>query len=272
MMPVLYATGNYITESTPITISAGGEDPLYLKANLYNQRPGLPFRATSNVTVTICIDATVAISPTIFGVINHNFATVTGVYTLDANNTSCVAAAVETWTMTLCTNHNNSVRKITPAIPYRYWRLTFTGTIVAGGVAVIEIGELILTTWANFTNFYVVSEGEGVVVPASSQKTHYGQPWEHKYSEHMVFTLQPIQEKATAGTIDEMRLFLQSLEGAAGRFIFSPDDTYLNTYCQGYYGHFVGQEFLANRIKTGSDDLLQWNLRFEELPKGIVMI
>lgn len=272
-MPVLYATGNYVDEDTLFSVST--EDPLgiYVMANLYNQRPGLPFRANSNVTVTICVDAGIGntLSPTIIGVINHNLATVT-VFTIEGSNIACGGGGGETWTLTLCTNHNNSVRKITPAVGYRYWQLVITGTIVAGGAAVLEIGEFILTTWANFTEFYAVSEGEGVAIPASSQKTHYGQPWEHKYSEHMVFTLQPIQRTATAGTIDELRLFLQALGGAAGRFIFSPDDTYLNTYCQGYYGHLVGQEFLASRIKDGAADLLQWNLRFEELPKGIVMI
>lgn len=272
-MSVLYAIGNLVDEDTLFSVST--EDPLgiYVKENLYNQRPGLPFRCTSAVTVTICVDAGVGntLSPTIVGVINHNLATVSA-YTLEGSNVSCGGGGGETWTLTLCTNHNNSTRKITPATGYRYWQLVITGTIVSGGAAVIEIGEFILTTWNNFTLFYLVSEGEGVVIPASSQKTHYGQPWDYKYSEYMVFNLQPIQRTATAGAIDEMRLFLQALDGAAGRFIFSPDDTYLNSYCQGYYGRFVGPAYLATRIKDGAADLLQWNLRFEELPNGIVMI
>jgi len=204
-------------------------------------------------------------------VINHNLATET-TFNLEGSNVGFGGGGGENWDLTLCTNHNNSVRKITPSIGYRYWRLVITGTIVSGGATVIEIGEYILTTWNNFTTFYVVSEGEGVVIPASSIKTHYGQPWDYKYSEYMVFTLQPIQLTATVGAIDEMRLFLQALEGSAGRFIFSPDDTYLDSKCQGYYGHFVGPAYLANRIRDGAADLLQWSLRFEEIPKGITMI
>lgn len=272
-MSLIYATGNYIDVNTLFSVST--EDPLgiYVRANLYNQRPGLPFRATSNTTVTICVDAGVGntLSPTIVGVINHNLATVT-VFTLEGSNIACGGGGGETWTLTLCTNHNNSVRTITPAVGYRYWQLVITGTIVAGGATVLEIGEFILTTWAKFTTFYVVSEGEGMSIPASSQKTHYGQPWDYKYSESMIFTFRPIQLTATAGAIDELRLFLQAIGGAAGRFIFSPDDTYLNSHCQGYYGRFIGPEYLASRIKDGAADLLQWNLRFEELPKGIVMI
>ena len=272
-MSLLYATGNDVNVDTLFAVST--EDPLgiYVMENLYNERPGLPFRCTSAVTVTIDVDAGLGntLQPTIVGVINHNLATET-TFNLEASNVGFGGGGGDNWDLTLCTNHNNSVRKITPSIGYRYWRLVITGTIVSGGAVVIEIGEYILTTWNNFTTFYVVSEGEGPIIPASSVKTHYGQPWDYKYSEYMVFTLQPIQQTATAGAIDEMRLFLQTLEGSAGRFIFSPDDTYLDSKCQGYYGHFVGPTYLASRIRDGAADLLQWSLRFEEIPKGITMI
>lgn len=269
-MTLLYATGNLVNATRLFAVDT--EDSLYVKENLYNQRPSLPFRATSVTTVTIDVDAGAdkTIQPTLVAVINHNFATET-TFNLSASNTA-FGGAGENWDLNLCTNHNNSGRKITPSIGFRYWRLVITGTIVSGGAAVVEIGEYILTDWTNFTTLYVVAEAEGVLIPASTAKTHYGQPWNYKYSEGMVFTIQPIQLTATAGAIDEMRLFLQALEGTAGRFVFSPDDTYINTKCQLYYVHVMGTEFMANRIRDGAADLLQWNLRLEELPVGITLL
>ena len=269
-MTLLYATGNLVNATRLFAVST--EDALYVKENLYNQRPSLPFRATSALTVTIDVDAGLGntIQPTLVALINHNFATET-TFNLSGSN-AAFGGAGENWNLTLCTNHNNSGRKITPSIGYRYWRLVWTGTIVSGGAAVAEIGEYLLNDWTNFTTLYVVTEAEGLLIPASVAKTHYRQPWNHKYSEGMVFTIQPLQLTATAGNIDEMRLFLQALEGTVGRFVFSPDDTYLDSKCQLYYVHAMGTEFMANRIRDGGADLLQWNLRLEELPVGITLI
>lgn len=265
-MTLLYATGNEVDADTLFSVST--EDTLYVMENLYNRRPGLPFRFTSATTGTICVDAGSGntIQPTFVGVINHNLATET-VFNLEASNVSCGGGGGENWDLTLCTNHNNSGRKITPSIGYRYWQLSITGTTV-DTTPKIEIGEFILTDWANFTTLYVVTEGEGPMINTGSQKTHMGQPWDVYYSQGMIFTLQPIQQ-STEGEIEEMRTFLQDLEGSAGRFVYCPDDTYLNTKCQLYYVMAEGQEFLANRLRTGSADMLQWNLRFAELPDGI---
>jgi hypothetical protein len=270
-MTLLYATGNLVDVDTLSAVST--EAAIYVKENLYNQRPSLPFRGTSNTTITIDVDAGVGntIQPTLVSVINHNFAT-ESVFNLEGSNVGFGGGGGENWDLTLCTNHNNSGRKITPSIGYRYWRLVITGTIVSGGATVVEIGEYILNDWTNFTTLYVVTEAEGLLIPAASSKTHYGQPWDQKYSEGMVFTIQPLQLTATAGNIDEMRLFLQALEGAAGRFVFSPDDTYIDTKCQLYYVHVVGTEYMASRIRDGGADLLQWNLRLEELPVGVTLI
>lgn len=271
MSRILYATGNLVDADTLFAVST--EDALYVKENLYNQRPSLPFRGTSALTITIDVDAGLGntIQPTLVAVINHNFATESA-FNLEASNVGFGGGGGENWDLTLCTNHNNSGRKITPSIGYRYWRLVWIGTIVSGGATVAEIGEYILEDWVNFTTLFTVTESEGVMIPAASAKTHYGQPHDFKYSEAMVFTLQPIQQTATAGDIDEMRLFLQALEGVAGRFVFSPDENYIDTKCQLYYVHAVGTEFMASRIRDGAADLLQWNLRFEELPVGVTLI
>ena len=271
-MSLLYATGNLVDVDTLFAVST--EDTLYVMENLYNERPSLPFRATSALTITIDVDAGLGntISPTLVALINHNFATET-VFNLSGSNIGFGGGGGQNWDLTICPNHNNSGRTIAPTgAGYRYWRFVFTGTIVSGGATVVEIGEYILTDGVHFTTLYVVAEGEGVSIPAASAKTHYGQPWDQKYSEGMVFTLQPTQLTATAGNIDEMRLFLQALEGVAGRFVFSPDDTYLSSKCQLYYVHAVGTEFMAARLRDGAADLLQWNLRLEELPVGVSMI
>lgn len=266
-MSLLYATGNMVNATRLYAVST--EDLLYVKANLYNQRPSLPFRFTSAVAGTIDVDAGagLTIQPTLVAVMNHNLLTA-ATFNLSASNAS-FGGAGENWDLTFCANHNNSGRKITPAIAYRYWRLSIVGTVASGK---IEIGEYILTTWSNFTNFYLVDEGEGPVIYSDSQKTHYGQPWDVYHSKAMAFTLRPIQRTATSGNIDEMRTFIQNLQGCAGRFVFSPDDTYISTKCQVYYVKMAGQEFLANRIQNGAADLLQWDLRFEELPKGIALL
>lgn len=266
-MSLLYGTGNYVDATTLYAVTT--EDPTYPMENLYNQRPSMAFRCLSPTTLNIDVDAGLGstLQPILVAVLNHNLASVT-TFRLYGSNVG-FGGAGEQWDLTLCANHNNSGRKITPAVGYRYWRLAIVGTVASGNV---EIGEFVLTTWSTFTNFYVVDESEGPALFSGSHKTHWGQPWDSYRSKSMVFTLQPIQRTATVGNIDEMRLFLQAIQGCAGRFVFSPDDTYISSKCQLYYVKIAGEEFLASRVKTGAADLLQWDLRLEELPKGIGLL
>jgi len=69
-MTLLYVTGNLITSTTLDSVTT--EDTVYVKEYLYNQRPSLPFRFTTNTGNQIKVDMGAAKSVTNVSVINHN--------------------------------------------------------------------------------------------------------------------------------------------------------------------------------------------------------
>jgi len=273
------------------------EHDVYVRSWLYNERPSKAFRFTSDgsaVTEWIHVDMGSDVSIDFAAVINHNLdCSEVTMFRLKARRdadgpfSDCDDRGYEDpqndfaeWDFTCCeatdacgtvTDVTNSCMKLDfsdlDTDQFRYWLLC-----VAHSGADIEIGEFILTNWCRFDNFYIRSDSEGPVIYTGSQQTHYGQDWDNYYSDAMRFVLQPLQETPVSGAIDELRLFLQAIQGAAGRFVFVPDDNYCETKCQCYYVKVEGQEFLANRVSVGYPQLLDWNIPLKELTKGISLL
>lgn len=276
---ITFAAGDGHTIGDKWEFTAGNistEHSIYKKEWLYNQRPSKAIRFTSNTTGWIIIDLGADKQITFAGVFNHNFVNPSTFQiklykeATGAPNKPGDAAPVADFTgdFTFCSNHNNSSMKITDDI-YRYITICITDV---GNSQNLEIGELVITIWTRFVNFYIRADSEGPSIFTTSQQTYHGQDWDAYLSECMRFSLQPLQDTEEEGAIDEMRLFLQTIKGQAGRFVYIPDEDYCNSKCQCYYVKVEGIDFLANRLASPKGNLLDWSLQLKELIRGISLL
>lgn len=256
------------------------EDTIYVKENLYNERPSFPYRATSVTSLWIMVDLGADTPVSIAAVINHNFVA-PSTFQL-RGYTQATGAPKEpgdatpvadfTGNFTFCSDNNNSAIKVESGgspISLRYICLL---VIDVGNTNNLEIGEFILQVYSSFSTMYLVDEEEGITITVAEEPTHYGQDHDNYYSDNIDFVLSPIKQEATSGDIDAIRTFLKDIQGATGRFILCRDDTYITSKCEVYYVKVVGQQFMAKLISKGYPELRQWNIPLKELTKGISML
>lgn len=259
---MIYTSGNYITAVTVGAVS--DESALYVKANLYNKRPSLPFRTTELTDQYIELDMLVNITPTIFALLNHNLPE-TGTIRLQAdadppNWADPPLNELVTW------REENLYFNLTgiSVKTYRHWRIYFTDAILLP-----QIGEAILHVYSSFADAYIQAQSEGDVFYTATQETFMGQDWDAELARKALLSLK-IRKVETHGdsVLEEIRAFLRSLKGSAGRFLIVPDDT--TPEC--YYVKASGSEFKADRIFHNVKDIRDWNLNLAEISQGISLL
>lgn len=261
-MSLLYTSGaNYITLATLDSVST--EDALYVKENLYNKRPSLPFRFTAKAAQSIVIDAGGNISPTILSLLNHNLL-VGATIKIEADNDPPNWGAPP-YTQALTWREENLYYKITGQT-YRWWRIYVDDP---GNPVFPQIGEAILHVHSSFTTAHIKAQSEGDVFYTATQETFMGQDWDAELARKALISLQ-IRKEETHGdsVLEEIRAFLRSLSGSAGRFLIVPDDT--TPEC--YYVKASGSEFRADRIFHNVKDIRDWSLDLAEISQGINLI
>jgi len=257
-MSLIYTSGNYINVSTINAVST--EDTLYVKENLYNKRPSLPFRFTAKSDQYIDLDMTTDITPTIFALINHNLLS-TATIRLEADGNPPNWAA-PSYSQVLVWREENLYYKLSGQT-YRWWRIFVTDAL---NTANLQIGEAILHLHSSFTTAAVQAQSEGDAFYTATQETFMGQDWDAELARKALLSLR-IRKQETHGDAiqEEIRAFLRSLNGSAGRFLIVPDDT--TTDC--YYVKAAGSKFIADRIFHTAKDLRDWNLDLAEISQGI---
>jgi len=260
-MSLIHTSGNYINVSTINAVST--EDPLYVKENLYNKRPSFPFRFTAKSNQYIELDMGVNITPTILSLINHNLLSGATIK-IEADNDppNWIApsySAVVTW------REENLYKKISGQT-YRWWRIFVTD---AANPVNLQIGEAILHLYSSFTDAYIQAQSEGDVFYTATQETFMGQDWDAELARKALLTLR-IRKSETHGdsVLEEIRAFLRSLAGSAGRFLVVPDDT--TSEC--YFVKVSGSEFRADRIFHNVKDIRDWDLPLAEISQGMGLL
>ena len=265
-MSLIYVPGNRVNVDTLKSVTSEDPSGNFDKENLYNQLPSIPMRFNAKTGNQIKIDLLSPLNITAIAVVNHNF--------LAPTKLKIKAAAADPpgggdWDspdysadLSLCTGLNNLYKKIDET--YQYWVLDIDD---ATNPFNTEVGEFMLYTWSNFSLFHLIGDSESLRINVSSTPTHYDQDHDVYLSESMRFILKARKE-TTRGQIDEIRTFLKAIQGAAGRFLFIPDDT----YCHCHYVKVEGRDFLADRVYHAPKDILDWSLTFKELTKGLSML
>ena len=261
-MSLIYTLGNYITVATLDSVST--EDAVFVKENLYNKRPSFPFRFTAKSDQSIVIDAGANITPTILALINHNLL-VGATIKIEADNDPPNWAAPP-YSQALTWREENLYYKITGNQTYRWWRIFVTD---AANPVLPQIGEAILHVFSSFTTAHIQAQSEGDVFYTATQETFMGQDWDAELARKALLSLKIRKEETHGDSVqEEIRAFLRSLAGSAGRFLIVPDDT--TPEC--YYVKASGSEFKADRIFHNIKDIRDWNLNLAEISQGINLL
>lgn len=210
MSNFIYMAGNELDGAT-ITVST--EDATYVKANLYNQRVGKPFKFTG-ASGNIVVDLGSATSITGMAVLGHNIdagATVT----LEYNNADAWGAPAGSEAITIA---SPNMYKTFTAHNYRYWRL-----VVSGAAATVKIGEFVLKSYTelsqNFNWGYRVEDYYGNI----RHETEYGQVWAYNLFNRKTFEISFMVNDTTH---DELVALIAAVEGGANPFVFiDPQET-----------------------------------------------
>ena len=169
MANLQYIADNLVESASAVTVST--EDSTYEKENLYNRRPGKPFKFTTTAG-NIVIDFGSATSIDSIAVIGHNIDS--GATTIDLEGNAADSWGAPSLTEAV-TQVDTNMYKIFTSDSYRYWRF-----VVAGAAATVKIGELILGVSVTLTNNYQWGMEKARTYKNISLRTEYGQPWTYQ--------------------------------------------------------------------------------------------
>jgi len=259
-MSLIYTTGNLVTASTIDSVST--EDAIFVKENLYNKRPSFPFRFTSKTDQYIVLDMGGNENATILSLINHNLQSGATIR-LEADNNPPNWGAPP-YSQAVAWREENLYMKLDQT--YRWYRIFASDPT---NPLALQIGELILHVYSSFTTALIQAQSEGDVFYTATQETFMGQDWDAELARKALLTLRIRKVENHGDSIqEEIRAFLRSLSGSAGRFLVVPDDT--TSEC--YYVKASGNEFRAERIFHNIKDIRDWDLPLAEISQGISLL
>jgi hypothetical protein len=255
---MIYSTDNLLSVYSLSSVTT--EDSLYVKDYLYDNRPSRPFRFTSKSAQRIVIDLSSAKPVTIAALFNHNL-TAAATVKIQANTSNSWTSPA--FTQTLSWRNLDLYALLSQT--YRWWSFYVddpTNTLMP------EIGLAWLGTWSKFPNARVnpgrVDSPEFFQV---EQVTSYGQDWTAYLSDSQTFEL-GLTNLISPSAVDDIHAFLRAIYGAAGRFVFIPDETQPHVY----FVRVLGNPS-SNRITySASGELRGWSIKLKALTHGIVLI
>ena len=253
---LVYATGNLINLATLASVST--EDVLYVKENLYCERPSKPFRFTAKAGQWVKVNVGAGVPITLMACFNHNL-TNAAVIQADANNADAWPGPYHlhfTWRQyDFCRFLNQT---------YPWWRFLLSD---AGNPFNPQLGELFFGTWTKFTNAKVQpGRDDSPIFHGVEQQTAYGQDWDCYFSDSQSFKLSLLNINDPA-TVDELHTFLRAIYGMAGRFVLIPDHRQPHVY----YCKVTGSPSSSRPI-YGDKELRRWGLEFKVLTRGITLL
>lgn len=293
-MGLIYVTENFIKDKTLTSLT---EDPLYVRENLYDERPSLPYRTTAEGALQwICADLGTDMEVTFVAIFNHNLSLTPTLLQL-CGHTACtdaancgggcltdmtdapVACPGEACGSQPTDNFRNLWSKVDCGVDtYRYWTLQINDTSPdADGYN--EIGEWVLGQWQEFPKGILDGAGQpwvrlspgrtdGPEFFMGNQRTHWGQDWSTYYSESERFELTFTNQNDPC-VRDAIHAFLTAVQQTGGRFILVPDDT--KPFC--YYVIIDNLRDYAKRLIYGrTRELREWRLRLKTLAEGIRLL
>ena len=167
MTNMQHIADNLVEDASTITVSS--EDSTYVKENLYNRRPGKPFKFSVLGTEAVVVDFGSATSIDSIAIIGHNIDSGATRIELEGNATDSWGAPSLNEDIA---HADTNMYKIFSSGSYRYWRF-----VVGGTAAKVKIGELVLGVSTTLTNNYQWGSEKAKRYKNITQTTEYGQPW-----------------------------------------------------------------------------------------------
>lgn len=281
-MGLIYVTENLVTLSTLCCVSSDGSEAWSEMANLYNTIPSLPLRfdgkgvAPNPVPEWVCVAFDAPQPVTFWANFNHNFTDLSAggdELTFKGCVDPCEDPGICDWdnpdeeldlSDRIISDFRNSCKKIN--MTYQYYRQDIIDSLNDYN---LEIGELVLGQWQQFTPDVHLQPGrpDSPVFYKGDQQTHYGQPWDNFYSGAHTFTLTFVDVQDPA-VVDEIHVFLKTVQQSGGRFILVPDDNY--PFC--YYVRIKNLRDYATLRYHGEKDMKEWKIELETLPEGRMLL
>lgn len=257
-MGFIYATTNLLDVSSLHSVSS--EDTLYVKENLYCQRPSKPFYFTSKLNQWVKLNFAAAPQKiTLCAAFNHNL-----MAAAQCQVQGC--AADGPWPATTIVNMpwrlNDEYDRFDQTFAWwRFWLNDPTNPVNP------RIGELFFGQWTAFPTAYVQPGREdGSTFFAVEQQTGYGQDWDVYLSEAERFKI-TITNINDSSVLDDIQQFLTAIAGPAGRFVFIPDPAKPHVYMVKVVGSPA-----ASRPVYGAKELRNWSIELKALTRGITLL
>jgi len=275
---ILYAITNYITDNTPLYSSS--EDSVYVLENLHNKRPSKPFRFTGQGSPGspewVCVDLTENRLVTFVGIFNTNMLLIGSADELSLKACSNICRGesgacnwdAPDFERSLLASQKANHRNICDRFSHtnRYWDID---VIDQDNPYPVEIGELFLGQWRQFTNARLQpGQSDGPAFFRNVNVTHYGQTWSSAYSEARTFEL-TIKNVGNPAQVSELEVFLREVHDNGGRFVFIPRDDL--GFC--YYVFLQNESDFATQITRGlTGELYDYRLSLITLTEGIRLL
>lgn len=252
-----YSTVNLVNVVTLDSVST--EDTLYVKENLYCGRPSKPFKFTAAAAQWIKINLGAAQTVNVAALFNHTFTATVDLDLLAYSD----AWITSIYNQPMAWRQYDLYKKLNQ--PARWWQFTVTEPVTP----LPQIGELWLGALGKFANARIQPGREdGVEYIVSEQQTAYGQDWDAYLSENKRFRI-TLKNINTPSALDDLEIFLNSIHGAAGRFLLIPDHRLPHVYYVKVVGSPSAQRLVYN---PNEKELRQWSLELKVLTRGITLL
>lgn len=293
-MILLYVLENFLAYTATVITTSDDGDTLYVKGNLKNERPSLPYRTTGKGAPDwICVNLGASYEDldevTFVGLFNHNLTenpTLLELWGGDGCNVDTCVTNLELAPDDPCgdgcgtqpiADFRNTWSKVSCPIKYQYWTLRITDNPAE---AYYEIGEFVLGKWRAFPRGILDSPAADAWVRLSpgradgpeffmgKNRTHWGQDWSTHYSEYERFDL-VLTTQNDPCIVDAIHTFLKAVQLTGGRFVLVPDDS--KPFC--YYVIIDNlRDYAERRVYGRTRELREWQLKLKSLTEGVRLL
>ena len=276
---ILYAIENYLAGSDVAALSSSSEDALYVRENLYNERPSKPFRFTGIGIVAnpewVCVEFDAPKRVTFAAIFNHNLI-LTGVgseLSLKGSDTGCDDSATD-WDVPdyeldisgrVVADWNDLYATLDQT------RLAFRVDVIdpANADGYGELGELFLGQYGALSSARLSpGRAESPRLFRSFNETYYGQYWIEPLSSSLTMELR-IANLGDPRQVDSLRTLVLAIHAAGSRFVVVPNDRQSFVYYVALENESGFMEQIARGIEC---EAAFWTLSLRTLTKGIALL
>jgi len=259
-----YSAVNLIDYDTLHAVST--EDTLYVKENLYNLRPSLPFYFTAKTNQYITVNLLAPKRVQFCGIFNHNFISPTLNLHIPDPDAHPVNSVTGPWLHTIPLTYRANDLYGQFDHTHQWWNLNLDDN---SNPNFPRIGELWLGSLSHFTQAYLQPGREdGAEFFASEQQTPYGQDWDVYLSESKRLKISFVNLN-NPDNVDEIEAFLSLIRGPEGRFVLIPDHRRPHIYLVKVIGSPTARRDLYS---SGNIELRSWSLDLKVLSRGITLL